>query len=78
MSNSCYAAQKFNHQPHEKHELFVRNSSFIRGVGVGRPLVCRGKFSFYYLCNLWTKFLIVLTLAAIAGVNREIPGEGNP
>jgi hypothetical protein len=26
--------KKFNHQPHENHELFVRNSSFIRDVGV--------------------------------------------
>jgi hypothetical protein len=34
--------QKFNHQ-HEKHELFVRKTSFIRDVGV-----VRGRFSFYF------------------------------
>jgi hypothetical protein len=39
-------SKKVNHQPLEKHELFIRNSSFIREVGVGRPSVCRGKFSF--------------------------------
>jgi hypothetical protein len=35
--------KKFNHQPHEKHELFVRKSRFIRDVGV-----VRGKFSFHF------------------------------
>jgi hypothetical protein len=36
--------RNFNRQPHEKHELFVKNSRFIRDVHV-----VRGEFSFQFL-----------------------------